>query len=39
VPANRIGYTTMSLAHLKVLQEIINLSVFVPFAFFLCSYR
>lgn len=32
VPANRIGYTAMSLAHLKVLQEIISLSVFVPFA-------
>ena len=34
VPANRIGYTTMSLAQLKILQEVITLSVFVPFALF-----
>ena len=34
VPANRIGYTQMSLTQLKVLQEIITLSVFVPFAAF-----
>lgn len=32
VPANRIGYTSMSLAQLKILQEIITLSVFIPFA-------
>jgi uncharacterized protein (DUF486 family) len=32
VPANRIGYTTMSLGQLKILQEIITLAVFVPFA-------
>jgi hypothetical protein len=32
VPANRIGYTTMSLGQLKILQEAITLSVFVPFA-------
>jgi uncharacterized protein len=32
VPANRIGYTTLSLAQLKILQEVITLSVFVPFA-------
>jgi uncharacterized protein len=32
VPANRIGYTAMSLAQLKILQEIITLVVFVPFA-------
>jgi uncharacterized protein (DUF486 family) len=32
VPANRIGYGTMSLAQLKILQEVITLSVFVPFA-------
>ncbi len=31
VPANRIGYTTMSLAQLKILQEVITLVVFVPF--------
>ncbi len=34
VPANRIGYTTMSLPQLKILQEVITLSVFVPFVFF-----
>ena len=32
VPANRIGYTQYSLAQLKILQEAITLSVFVPFA-------
>jgi uncharacterized protein len=32
VPANRIGYTTLSLAQLKILQEAITLIVFVPFA-------
>jgi uncharacterized protein (DUF486 family) len=32
VPANRIGYTTMSLGQLKILQEVIALTVFVPFA-------
>lgn len=32
VPANRIGYTELSLAQLKILQEVITLSVFVPFA-------
>ena len=34
VPANRIGYSVMSLGQLKILQEIITLSVFVPFAYF-----
>ena len=34
VPANRIGYTQMSLGQLKILQEVITLSVFVPFALF-----
>jgi uncharacterized protein len=34
VPANRIGYTQMSLPQLKVLQEVITLAVFVPFAAF-----
>lgn len=34
VPANRIGFTVMSVGQLKILQEIITLSVFVPFAFF-----
>lgn len=32
VPANRIGYTSMTLSQLKILQEIITLTVFVPFA-------
>jgi uncharacterized protein (DUF486 family) len=32
VPANRIGYTTMSLGQLKVMHEVITLAVFVPFA-------
>ena len=32
VPANRIGHTQYSLAQLKILQEVITLSVFVPFA-------
>lgn len=32
VPANRIGYTVLSLGQLKVMQEVIALSVFVPFA-------
>jgi len=34
VPANRIGFTTMSLGQLKILQEVITLAVFVPFAIF-----
>jgi len=34
VPANRIGYTQMTLPQLKILQEVITLSVFVPFALF-----
>ena len=34
VPANRIGYTELSLSQLKIMQEIITLSVFVPFAVF-----
>ncbi|WP_013646816.1 DMT family protein [Nitrosomonas sp. AL212] len=32
VPANRIGYTVLSVAQLKILQEVITLTVFVPFA-------
>ncbi|HJU67306.1 MAG TPA: DMT family protein [Gemmatimonadaceae bacterium] len=32
VPANRIGYQVMSLAQLKILQEVLTLTVFVPFA-------
>ena len=34
VPANRIGYGVMSLGQLKILQEVITLAVFVPFAVF-----
>ncbi len=32
VPANRIGYTALSLSQLKILQEVITLFIFVPFA-------
>src|SRR5688572_281345 len=32
VPANRIGYTVLTLPQLKILQEVITLIVFVPFA-------
>ena len=32
VPANRIGYGTLTLAQLKIIQEVITLSVFVPFS-------
>jgi uncharacterized protein len=31
VPANRIGYTALDLPKLKIIQEVITLSVFVPF--------
>jgi uncharacterized protein len=34
VPANRIGFTQVSLAQLKIMQEAITLVVFVPFAIF-----
>jgi uncharacterized protein (DUF486 family) len=34
VPANRIGYTQFTLGQLKILQEVITLSVFAPFAVF-----
>ena len=34
VPANRIGHTALSLPQLKIMQEIITLAVFVPFAIF-----
>jgi hypothetical protein len=34
VPANRIGYSVLSIGQLKILQEVITLGVFVPFAFF-----
>ena len=32
VPANRIGYTQFNIAQLKIIQEVITLSVFVPFS-------
>lgn len=34
VPANRIGRTEMSVGQLKIIQEVITLSVFVPFSVF-----
>jgi hypothetical protein len=34
VPANRIGASALTLAQLKILQEVITLAVFVPFAIF-----
>ncbi len=34
VPANRIGYRTFSLAQLKIIQEIITMTVFALFAYF-----
>ncbi|HOO14085.1 MAG TPA: DMT family protein [Candidatus Marinimicrobia bacterium] len=34
VPANRLGFTQMSLAQLKILQEAVTLTVFIPFAVF-----
>ena len=34
VPANRIGYTAFSMAQLKIIQEGVTLTAFVPFAFF-----
>jgi uncharacterized protein (DUF486 family) len=34
VPANRVGYQVMNLGQLKILQEVITLSIFVPFSVF-----
>ncbi|NKF21643.1 DMT family protein [Solimonas marina] len=34
VPANRIGYTVLTLPQLKIMQEVITLTVFVPFLIF-----
>jgi uncharacterized protein (DUF486 family) len=34
VPANRIGYSVLSVGQLKILQEIITLTIFVPFSLF-----
>jgi uncharacterized protein (DUF486 family) len=32
VPANRIGYTQLNLGQLKIMQEVVTLTVFIPFA-------
>jgi hypothetical protein len=34
VPANRIGYTVLSVGELKIMQEVVTLSIFVPFSLF-----
>lgn len=34
VPANRIGFSVLSLAQLKIIQEVITLALFIPFAVF-----
>jgi hypothetical protein len=34
VPANRIGFTILSLPQLKIIQEVVTLSVFVPFSIY-----
>lgn len=34
VPANRVGYTFFNVGQLKILQEVITLTIFVPFAIF-----
>lgn len=34
VPANRIGFTRLTLPQLKIIQEVITLSVFIPFVIF-----
>ena len=34
VPANRLGYTHLSLGQLKILQEVITLTVFIPFSIY-----
>ncbi len=39
VPANRIGYQVMNVGQLKILQEVITLSVFVPFSVFFLKER
>ena len=39
VPANRIGHTVLTLPQLKIMQEVIALAVFVPFACCTCASR
>jgi uncharacterized protein (DUF486 family) len=34
VPANRVGFTVYSLPQLKIIQEVISLTIFIPFAVF-----
>lgn len=34
VPANRIGFTQLNLGQLKIIQEVVTLAVFIPFAIF-----
>ena len=34
VPANRVGYSIFSLSQLKIIQEVIALTIFIPFAVF-----
>ncbi len=34
VPANRIGFTVLNLAQLKIIQEVITLAIFIPFSIF-----
>ncbi len=34
VPANRIGHTVMNVGQLKILQEVISISIFIPFAIY-----
>lgn len=34
VPANRIGYGELNIAQLKIIQEVITLSVFIPFSYY-----
>jgi hypothetical protein len=39
VPANRIGYKTMSGFQLKIIQEVVSVSVFIAFAYFYLGER
>ncbi|MDQ5939811.1 MAG: uncharacterized protein QG557_759 [Pseudomonadota bacterium] len=34
VPANRIGYSVLSIGQLKIIQEVITLSLFIPFSIY-----
>ena len=39
VPANRIGYTQLTVGQLKITQEVITLSVFAPLPYSICTSR